>query len=309
MFYSINYFNEFPLETKLEVFSYLNVKELNDASLVCQNWRALTGQNEIWKRLSINYVEDFLKLNVEKARCKRHSGWKGVFCHLYMWNRQENPSFMDLDEKDVFQLLKNRLLEANERGLLSLQKNLDNRIQDLVRSVVFQNGLTTICCIPPLTLLILNDNRNWFKLLVEAGFNILEKALNQTLMHFAAKKANFSAVELLLKRGIDIDVRGEDGMSPLQCIIEMEAEEEYRLNISKFLIEKGANLLEEGAYYETPLHTAARCDSTTIAMQILSKNVPINIKNQLGETPLHTASFYGSTQMVHFLINHGAEVI
>ena len=59
----------------------------------------------------------------------------------------------------------------------------------------------------------------------------------------------------------------------------------------------------------SPLHTAAKYDSSRVARLLLEKKSDMEAVNKQGYTPLLQAAFYGSKKVLELLIANGASVL
>lgn len=92
-------------------------------------------------------------------------------------------------------------------------------------------------------------------------------------------------VELLLARGANLEVKDNDGRTPLYAAAEGSTAEAVEL-----LLSRGANVNARNTAQQTPLHAVvakAWHDKREIAALLLTKHPDVNAKNVVGYTPLH----------------------
>ena len=83
---------------------------------------------------------------------------------------------------------------------------------------------------------------------------------------------------------------------------------EGHIELSEFLIAKGADLNVKAGYPETsPLHGAASENHKVIAALLIIKGADVNLKNDDGETPLDWAEEEKSTDLAELLRKHGGK--
>lgn len=72
------------------------------------------------------------------------------------------------------------------------------------------------CPSPPVVCLLPSPLSQGFVSCVTQGSGLsLEGPVGQTLLHMAAQRGHAGVVALLLQRGVDVNARDEDGLSPL----------------------------------------------------------------------------------------------
>jgi ankyrin repeat protein len=83
---------------------------------------------------------------------------------------------------------------------------------------------------------------------------------------------------------------------------------EGHIELSEFLIAKGADLNVKAGYPETsPLHGAASENHKEIAALLIIKGADVNLKNDDGETPLDWAEEEKNTDLAELLRKHGGK--
>jgi ankyrin repeat protein len=102
-----------------------------------------------------------------------------------------------------------------------------------------------------------------------------------------------------------INTFSDDGFTPLGLACYFGHEETAR-----FLLLKGAdvNLPTQNGYNVYPLHSAAAADNLDLTKLLLEAGAEVNISQQSGVTPLHSAAEHGNIEMLILLLEAGAEV-
>ncbi len=123
-------------------------------------------------------------------------------------------------------------------------------------------------------------------------------------LHEATRDGDLEQVRALIDAGANLDVRGDNGETPLITAII-----EGHVLVASLLIDRGAGIQARNKGGFTPLHAAAYANAVEIAEKLLSRGA--NIKDQLnkaGVSPLSVASEEGHPGLVKVLIGHGADL-
>jgi len=103
-------------------------------------------------------------------------------------------------------------------------------------------------------------------------------------LHSAAEKGNIEEAKSLIKEGIDVNAKDQDGLTPLHY-----ATWEGHLKIVRLLIENGADINAKNKWGNTPLHYAIKRRHLKIVRLLIENGADINAWNEWGETPLDIA--------------------
>ena len=107
----------------------------------------------------------------------------------------------------------------------------------------------------------------------------------------------------LLKNGANINVKDENGWTPLTWAVSKGWVSAVRL-----FLEKGADDPLGDNSGRLPIHHAAQRGYKHIAELLAKRHSTLNQKNKLGETPLHLAALEGHVEVVRFLLTENAVV-
>lgn len=106
-------------------------------------------------------------------------------------------------------------------------------------------------------------------------------------------------LQLLLKSGPTIDVKGDDKETPLYIATHNNLVQHVQL-----LLSAGAQVNElNGIDGETALHAAARFGFVDVADALIKAGANINMRNVRMETPLFVAAKYGKHDVAYLLLN------
>lgn len=116
----------------------------------------------------------------------------------------------------------------------------------------------------------------------------------------AVKHCKVRVLKLLLKRGINVNVRDEAGLTALQYSLKNG---DY--NLMCFLLNQGARAdMEDGKL--SAIHQAAYYDKTSAMKKFMEYCEDVDVKDERQKTPLHYAAKEGSHKIVKLLLDHGA---
>ena len=118
--------------------------------------------------------------------------------------------------------------------------------------------------------------------LVENGADVNQTEIyGNRAIHFASEGGSLAIVKFFIeKRGIDKDIKGSNGRTPLHC-----ACEKGRISIVEYLISIGAAIEAQDLDDQTPLHYASRWLKFTVVSYLLSKGANKYAINKKGQTP------------------------
>lgn len=166
--------------------------------------------------------------------------------------------------------------------------------------------------ITPLFILCAMGNANQAeigKLLIDAGANINEKFLGQTLLHITATfEGNKAVTELLIANGLDVNAKIDSmappeirGATPLHL-----AAGSGKVEVVEVLIKNGAEVNAKASNYNyAPLHLAALNGRKAVAELLIDKGADVNARSETGVTPLDLATEKGKKELVELLRKHG----
>ncbi|MHC4555843.1 MAG: ankyrin repeat domain-containing protein [Planctomycetota bacterium] len=134
------------------------------------------------------------------------------------------------------------------------------------------------------------------KLLISQGADVNVKNNDgQTPLHYAARRGHKEVVELLLANGADVNARDRMSKTPVEHAMGGNHRE-----IVQLLIYKGADI--------SPLHFALYMKDEAEARSLIEGGADVNRRTPYGTTPLDRAVVAGFRDIVELLIAKGANV-
>ena len=121
-------------------------------------------------------------------------------------------------------------------------------------------------------------------------------------IHDAIEKGNIEAVKQHLATGTKVDLKHDDGWTPLQL-----AAGEGQKEIAELLISKGADVNAKTTDGLTALFAAILGPHKEIAELLISKGADVNVRGFLGMTPLNMAKDEGQKEIAELLRKHGGK--
>lgn len=139
----------------------------------------------------------------------------------------------------------------------------------------------------------------------EAHRQLSEMGLDHSPEAFveAARRGHVEAVELFLETGMDPEVTGSEGYTPL-----IRASAAGREEVARVLLDEGARVDGAGANGTTPLLQATWNGRNEVVRLLLIHGADINQRSPDGLTPLMLASAAGHELTVHLLLGEGADL-
>lgn len=123
-------------------------------------------------------------------------------------------------------------------------------------------------------------------------------------IHEAAINGNFEKITALIQSSPDsISAKNQNGDSPLHL-----AAENGHLEIVKFLIEKGADVLDRNNSGRVALHQAAIKGHIDVMEFLIAQGTPVDAPSLQKYTPLHYTAMWGNKETLEYLIAKGANV-
>ncbi|XP_028131929.1 uncharacterized protein LOC114327487 [Diabrotica virgifera virgifera] len=181
---------------------------------------------------------------------------------------------------------------------LAIQGNKPSTVKLLLKkgasiAVKDKNGKT------PLALAIQEDYTNIVQMIEQIQSDLDEELLT------AVQDGNLNKVEGLVSQNANVNTTDIYSWTPLHW-----AAFKDRLEIARFLIEKGAdiNAADKGPYGKRPIHVAAENNNKDIIEFFLGKKAGINDTDKQGYTPLHYAAWRGRLEVTQLLVDRKANI-
>jgi len=189
------------------------------------------------------------------------------------------------------------LNKAINDGNLTLVKSLLDSNPELI-NIKDLRGHT------PLINALLAENKEISLELIKRGADVtIGDNENTAPIHFAAGMGDIDLFELIRGKGVALDARDDNEMTPLFYSIRNRKE-----SMSLYLIGQGANVRAVAVNDWPLLLYAAIYGQTETAKMLLDKKVDVNAQTREGIAPIHSATSFGRTDFVKMLVEHGAKI-
>ena len=189
---------------------------------------------------------------------------------------------------------------AAQEGCVGVVKALLEEARGLNVNLGTLNGSTALCIAAQL------GREEVVKLLLEvSNININASKFDGTTPLIGAVVCNFPGiVELLIKRGANVNIPFGDGTPALRMIAELDNIEMARV----LLRTPDIQINQAGKDRLTALAIASRMGHKEIVELLLKEGAEPNIRDKNGTTPLHYAALYGHMAIVETLLHFEADV-
>lgn len=125
-------------------------------------------------------------------------------------------------------------------------------------------------------------------------------------LHYAADFRNKELISFLLKKGVDINMKDQDGCAPIHLV---NGEGWMDDEIISMVYEAGADINSSDLYGETPLHKVSKNGSLKAINALLTLGASVHAADASGETALHKAAHENPREEVtESLLCAGAQV-
>lgn len=167
-----------------------------------------------------------------------------------------------------------------------------------LQTIQFQGGLT------PIHVAVQDDNEEMVDLLLKKGADVNARtSWGATPLHLAARQGSRAVMDLLITKGADVNADTKNGDTPLHL-----AAANGRANHASDLLEKGAKVDASNRFGNTPLLSAMGQNGTLIIEALIQGGANLNFQTPNGDTALHVAAQAGRGGMVNALVEKGADI-
>lgn len=155
-----------------------------------------------------------------------------------------------------------------------------------------------------------NDSYDVVKLMIEKGYDVNTnlKPSNISVLMYCCYRKKFEIAKLFIKKGANVNYAIQSGnlkgTTPLITCAMFGS-----LDLTKLLVEKGADLNAADDKGDTPIIAALGCKYPEIARYLIEKGADVNKKNKVGWTPVLGAIFSDSLGIAEFIIPKSKSVI
>jgi ankyrin repeat protein len=135
--------------------------------------------------------------------------------------------------------------------------------------------------------------------------NLLLKYADEISLFEASAVGKFDVVAHLVFTHPDaVNMYADDGFTPLGLACYFG-----QFEVARYLVLKGAdvNLPSNNGFHVFPIHSAAAGSYNDITRMLIENGAQVNVKQQAGATPLHSAAQNGNLELLIMLLENGAE--
>lgn len=272
--------NNFPFELIFLIFGYLDPQALLRCC-INSRWTWFSQDTYLWKnRFSIDFGKRMTKPKYQNIQ------WKDVY-KKYHTNKQ------GLNFREQLNWgIKHKCISLFHQLIMSNTTfPLWNPVRDKTSSLVY------IAAVRGLTEAV--------DILLSHGRCLPDETLpgDSTPLYVACQENHLPTVELLVKRGANLEFSFREGFTPLYV-----ACQRGNLNIVKFLIQSGVNINASCVNGSTPLYIACQEGKVDTVKELITSGSVIEATFRRGFTSLYVASRNGHVETVKVLLDNGANV-
>ena len=133
---------------------------------------------------------------------------------------------------------------------------------------------------------------------------------HSTPLHLASYYGGFKVAQLLLNRGVNINVRDKTGRTPLHEVLTNLDNSflDYFVDAVRFLLDHGADVDAEDDNRSTPLHVISQYGNVKVTRLLLEHGAHVDARDNDESTPLHFALRCKNIEVARLLLDHGANI-
>jgi len=156
----------------------------------------------------------------------------------------------------------------------------------------------------PIHVAVQDDHEEIVDLLLKKGADVNARtSWEATPLHLVARQGTRALMDLLIMRGADVNAETKDGDTPLHL-----AAANGRANQAYDLLEKGAKVNAINRFGNTPLLLAMGQSGSLIIEALVKGGANLNFRTTRGDTALHLAAQAGRVGVVSALVEKGADI-
>src|SRR6478672_3574902 len=138
------------------------------------------------------------------------------------------------------------------------------------------------------------DGLKILQAIIDAGADL--EVDGASALHNAARSGDIEAIKTLVKAGVDIKSRDEEGQT---CLFGASTEN------MNYLIGLGLDPNDRDAKHRTPLFETPESEQVSV---LLGAGAKVNVVDDDGDTPLIKAAAMGNTEVIQLLLSAGADI-
>lgn len=183
-----------------------------------------------------------------------------------------------------------------------IQMAIESRMQALAKLVI-RKSMHVVFNYKMLASLAISSDHLAAEMMLEDSRETRDPSSIQELLLSATKEGHTRVVELILKKGVDPNVKDKVNATPLHW-----AAWSGNTPTMALLLKEGAKVDAKDRSMETPLHWAAKADRVAAITLLLQVHANIYSEDELGRTPLHEAARHGQKAAIKLLLESGAKI-
>uniref|UniRef100_A0A6P7H3I6 Ankyrin-3-like n=1 Tax=Diabrotica virgifera virgifera TaxID=50390 RepID=A0A6P7H3I6_DIAVI len=188
---------------------------------------------------------------------------------------------------------------------IAAQKGNFNIVKYFVENKLYHVDICGNNLRTPLICAVVGGHTEIIEFLIQCDADVKKAdVFDTTALHYACQENLKDIIEILIRRGSNLDAKTYNGETPLHICVR-----KGYLEAAKRLIESGARShLEGGVSGNSPVHLAAQYNQQEILEYLFKMGISANFQTVDGYSLLHVAARFNQPQIVTFLLQNGANI-
>jgi len=265
-----------------------------ESAFECATSKGHTDMVELFKRYIDGQVEIKIPQRVAEIKAQKKEDTGGMY---FLPDRIENPTTEF--EKARFFIQENDLSALSEMMSEDLARQFEDKGVDAYSLLHFATSFG-----------MYHNNKEIILYLISFGMdvNVKSKECFTTPLHLVASECNADFMTFLLSLGADTESRTDYGSTPMHYLCSYHANEEESCKCIEILQKHGADINAVNDGFSTPLFLSIENFRYNIMRFLVEKGAIVDHMKLGSNSPLFTAYWEGEKDTDIYLLKHGANL-